>query len=109
MLVTTTPQLEGRKIIKYHGVVTGMAIMGADIIKDFLAGIRNIVGGRSTAYEGELERAKTTAIAEMSQQAQSMGANAVVGMDLDYETISIGSGNMLMVSASGTAVTTDVE
>jgi len=109
MLVTTTPQLEGKKITRYHGIVTGMAIMGADIIKDFLAGIRNVIGGRSSAYEGELERAKTTAIAEMSQQAEVMGANAVIGVDLDYETISIGSGNMLMVSASGTAVTTDAE
>jgi len=109
MLVTTTPHLEGKKIITYHGIVTGMAIMGADIIKDFLAGIRNIVGGRSSAYEGELEQAKNTALAEMSQQADRLGANAVVGVDLDYETIAIGQGNMLMVSASGTAVVYESE
>ena len=109
MLVTTTPYLEGRKIVKYHGLVTGTAIMGADIIKDFLAGIRNVIGGRSSAYEGELEQAKNTAVAEMSQQAAAMGANAVVGMDLDYESISMGNGNMLMVSACGTAVTCEGE
>jgi uncharacterized protein YbjQ (UPF0145 family) len=109
MLITTTPYLEGKKIIKYYGLVTGVAIMGADIVKDFLAGIRNIVGGRSAAYEGELDRAKTTAVEEMAKQAEALGANAVVGVDLDYETISMGQGNMLMVSAAGTAVLTESE
>jgi uncharacterized protein YbjQ (UPF0145 family) len=104
MLVVTTPHLEGRKIVRYYGIVTGLAIMGANIVKDLLAGIRDIVGGRSQAYESELEQAKSTAIQEMSQQAESLGANAVVGVDLDYETVQMGQGNMLMVSASGTAV-----
>ncbi len=104
MLVTTTPQLEGQKIVKYYGLVTGMAIMGANIVKDFLAGIHNVIGGRSTEYEGELEAAKTTAVQEMTAQAEALGANAVVGVDLDYESVQMGQGNMLMVSASGTAV-----
>ncbi len=105
MLVTTTPTIEGKKITKYHGMVSGEAILGANIFKDFFAGIRDIVGGRSAAYEKELRQAKQIAINEMIDQASSLGANAVVGVDLDYETIGIGSGgNMLMVSASGTAV-----
>lgn len=105
MLIVTTPQLQGKKITKYHGLVTGEAIMGANIVKDFLAGIRDIVGGRSQAYEGELRLAKDTAIQEMAQDAERLGANAVVGVDIDYESIQIGQGgNMLMVSASGTAV-----
>ncbi len=104
MLVITTPNIEGKKIIKYIGLVSGEAIMGANIFKDFFAGIRDIVGGRSAAYEKELRTAKEIAIQEMSQQAQSMGGNAVIGVDLDYETIGGGGGNMLMVSASGTAV-----
>ncbi|MGE5805025.1 MAG: heavy metal-binding domain-containing protein [Ignavibacteria bacterium] len=104
MLVITTPNIEGKKIIKYIGLVSGEAIMGANIFKDFFAGIRDIVGGRSAAYEKELRTAKEIAVQEMVQQAQSMGGNAVIGVDLDYETISGGGGNMLMVSASGTAV-----
>jgi uncharacterized protein YbjQ (UPF0145 family) len=104
MLVITTPNIEGKKIIKYIGLVSGEAIMGANIFKDFFAGIRDIVGGRSAAYEKELRTAKEIAIQEMVQQAQSMGGNAVIGVDLDYETIGGGGGNMLMVSASGTAV-----
>jgi uncharacterized protein YbjQ (UPF0145 family) len=105
MLIVTTPGIEGKKIVKIFGLVSGEAILGANIFKDFFAGIRDIVGGRSAAYEGELRKAKDVAIEEMSQQAKSLGANAVVGVDLDYESIGIGSrGNMLMVSASGTAV-----
>jgi len=105
MLVLTTPTIEGKKITKYYGLVSGEAILGANIFKDFFAGIRDIVGGRSAAYEKELRQAKQIAVNEMIDQANSLGANAVVGVDLDYETIGIGSGgNMLMVSASGTAV-----
>ena len=105
MLVLTTPTIEGKKITKYYGMVSGEAILGANIFKDFFAGIRDIVGGRSAAYEKELRQAKQIAINEMIDQANSFGANAIVGVDLDYETIGIGSGgNMLMVSASGTAV-----
>ncbi|OGD23267.1 MAG: hypothetical protein A2Y69_12735 [Candidatus Aminicenantes bacterium RBG_13_59_9] len=103
MLITTTPQVEGKRIKAYLGLVSGEAIMGADIFKDLFAGIRNIVGGRAAAYEQELRRAKDIALEEMVQDAQSLGANAVVGVDLDYETLGQG-GNMLMVSASGTAV-----
>jgi len=105
MLVLTTPNIEGQKIVKYIGLVSGEAILGANIFKDFFAGIRDIVGGRSAAYENELRKAKDIAIEEMKEQARTLGANAVVGVDLDYETIGIGSGgNMLMVSASGTAI-----
>jgi uncharacterized protein YbjQ (UPF0145 family) len=105
MLISTTPQLEGKKIVKYLGLVSGEAILGANIFKDFFAGIRDIVGGRSAAYEQELRKAKTIAIEEMTREANSLGANAILGVDLDYETIGIGKGgNMLMVSASGTAV-----
>ena len=104
MLVTTTPTIEGKPISEYYGLVSGEAIMGANIFKDIFASIRDIVGGRSEAYEKELRKAKDTAIAEMCSDASRMGANAVVAVDLDYETISSGSGNMLMVTASGTAV-----
>lgn len=105
MLVLTTPMVEGKKIERYFGIVSGEAILGANIFKDFFAGIRDIVGGRSAAYEKELRKAKQVALEEMTAEAAAMGANAVVGVDLDYETItSGGSGNMLMVSASGTAV-----
>ncbi|HKB85193.1 MAG TPA: heavy metal-binding domain-containing protein [Ignavibacteriaceae bacterium] len=104
MLVTTTNVVEGKKITQYFGIVSGEAIMGTNIFKDIFAGIRDIVGGRSAAYEKELRRAKDIAVAEMVENAQAMGANAVVGVDLDYETIGGGTGNMLMVSASGTAV-----
>jgi len=105
MLVLTTPTIEGKKIVKYLGLVSGEAILGANIFKDFFAGIRDIVGGRSAAYERELRKAKEIAIEEMKEDARALGGNAVVGVDLDYETISLGrSGGMLMVSASGTAV-----
>lgn len=105
MLISTTPNIEGRKIVKYLGLVSGEAIMGANIFKDFFAGIRDIVGGRSAAYEKELRRAKEVALEEMKTQAQALGANAILAVDLDYETINVASGtNMLLVSASGTAV-----
>ena len=105
MLVVTTPMIEGKKITNYMGLVSGEAIMGANIFKDLFAGIRDIVGGRSAAYEKELRRAKELAIQEMCQEAEQMGANAVISVDLDYETIQVGQGgSMLMVSASGTAV-----
>jgi uncharacterized protein YbjQ (UPF0145 family) len=105
MLISTTPTLEGKKIVNYLGLVSGEAILGANIFRDFFAGIRDIVGGRSAAYEKELKQAKEIAIQEMVEQAESLGGNAVVGVDLDYETIGIArGGNMLMVSASGTAV-----
>jgi uncharacterized protein YbjQ (UPF0145 family) len=104
MLLTTTSTIEGREL-QYLGIVTGEAILGANVFKDFFAGIRDIVGGRSAAYEGELRKAKDIAMREMSEQAARMGANAVIGIDLDYETIQIGNGGaMMMVSASGTAV-----
>ena len=105
MLTLTTPVIDGKKILNYHGIVSGEAILGANIFRDLFAGIRDIVGGRSAAYEKELRRAKVIAIEEMQKEAHSMGANAVVGVDLDYETI--GKGTMLMVSASGTAVTVE--
>lgn len=105
MLVTTTHTLDGKQVVEYMGLVSGEAIMGANIFKDFFAGIRDIVGGRSAAYERELRSAKKLALDEMTEEALSLGANAVIGVDLDYETISVGSGGtMLMVSASGTAV-----
>jgi uncharacterized protein YbjQ (UPF0145 family) len=105
MLIVTTDSIEGRKITKHLGLVSGEAILGANIFRDFFAGIRDIVGGRSAAYEQELRKAKDIALQEMSQQASALGANAVVAVDLDYETISVGNGGgMLMVSASGTAV-----
>jgi len=104
MLAVTTPSIEGKKVVKYIGIVSGEAILGANIFKDFFAGIRDIVGGRSAAYEKELRSAKDIAIQEMSDQAQRLGGNAVLAVDLDYETIGGGSGNMLMVTASGTAV-----
>ncbi len=105
MIVSTTPSLEGHKITAYNGLVTGEAIMGANVFKDLFAGIRDIVGGRSAAYEAELEKARETAVQEMQERAARMGANAVVGVDLDYEVIGQ-NGSMLMVSASGTAVST---
>jgi uncharacterized protein YbjQ (UPF0145 family) len=103
MIVSTTPTLEGRTIAEYRGLVTGEAILGANIFKDLFAGIRDIVGGRSGAYEQELARARQIAIEEMSAAAQAMGADAIVGVDLDYETVGQ-AGSMLMVTASGTAV-----
>jgi uncharacterized protein YbjQ (UPF0145 family) len=105
MLVLTTPSVEGKRIVHHYGLVSGEAILGANIFKDIFAGIRDIVGGRSAAYEKELRKAKDIAIGEMIEQARALGANAIVGVDLDYETIQVGSGGgMLMVSASGTAV-----
>ncbi|MCB2229555.1 YbjQ family protein [bacterium] len=105
MLITTTNVIEGKQVTQYHGLVSGEAIMGANIFKDIFASIRDIVGGRSQAYEQELQKAKQIAIDEMIAKAQGMGANAVIGVDIDYESISMGSSNMLMVAASGTAVT----
>lgn len=103
MLLTTTPQVEGRPVRKYLGVVSGTAILGANLFKDFFAGIRDIVGGRAAAYEAELEKARELAMAELRDNAEALGANAVLGIDLDYETVGA-QGTMLMVSVSGTAV-----
>ncbi|MEX0337895.1 MAG: heavy metal-binding domain-containing protein [Arenibacterium sp.] len=103
MIVTTTPSVEGRRITRYHGIVVGEAILGANVVRDLFAGITDILGGRSGAYEEELGRARETALGEMEDHARSRGADAIVGVDLDYEVIN----NMLMVSASGTAVTLD--
>lgn len=103
MIVTTTPSVEGRRITAYKGIVVGEAILGANVIRDLFAGITDILGGRSGAYEQELGKARATALAEMEGHAAALGASAVVGVDLDYEVIN----NMLMVSASGTAVVLD--
>ena len=103
MLVTTTPNVEGKRIEQYLGIVAGEAILGANVFRDLLAGLRDIVGGRSSAYERELERARSLAVDEMVQKAKVLGANAVVGVDIDYEVVG-SNGSMLMVSASGTAV-----
>jgi uncharacterized protein YbjQ (UPF0145 family) len=104
MLVSTTSTLQDRKITKYLGLVSGEAILGANIFKDLFAGIRDIIGGRSAAYEKELKKAKDIATEEMIQQVTMLGGNAVIGVDIDYETISPGTGSMLMVAVSGTAV-----
>ena len=104
MLLTSTPNIEGKKIVKYIGLVCGDAILGANIFKDIFASITDIIGGRSAAYEKELRRAKELAIDEMKQEARHLGANAIVGIDIDYETISSGSGNMLIVNTNRTAV-----
>ena len=101
MIVTTTPTVEGHQITVYHGVVVGEAILGANVFRDLFAGITDIIGGRSSAYEASLQEARETALGELQARAEGMGGNAVVGVDLDYEVIN----NMLMVSASGTAVT----
>lgn len=103
MLLATTPIIEGKRITTYYGIVSGETIIGANVFRDFFASIRDIVGGRSGSYEEVLRQAKDTALKEMSEQARQMGANAVIGVDLDYETVG-GSGSMLMVTASGTAV-----
>jgi len=103
MIITTTPSVEGKTITNYLGIVTGEAIMGANLFKDLFAGIRDIVGGRSAVYERELQNARDVAIAEMSERASRIGAQAVVGVDLDYEVLGQTNG-MLMVSVSGTAV-----
>ncbi|BBL26476.1 MULTISPECIES: heavy metal-binding domain-containing protein [Comamonas] len=103
MIVTTTPSIEGQSITRYCGVVAGEAILGANMFKDMFAGIRDLVGGRSATYERELQKAREIALRELQERAAALGANAVVGVDLDYEVLGQGNG-MLMVSASGTAV-----
>jgi len=103
MLMSTTSTLEGRPVAQYLGVVTGEVIVGANIFKDLFAGIRDIVGGRSGSYESTLRDARQTALDELKQEARALGADAVIGIDLDYEVLGQG-GSMLMVSASGTAV-----
>jgi uncharacterized protein YbjQ (UPF0145 family) len=101
MIQTTTPSIEGHRITAYHGIVVGEAILGANIVRDLFAGIRDIVGGRSAAYEASLHEARETALGELAERAKSVGGNAV-GIDLDYEVV---GQSMLMVSASGTSVT----
>ncbi|MCG1035084.1 heavy metal-binding domain-containing protein [Polaribacter sargassicola] len=103
MIITTTPTIENKPVTKYLGIITGETIIGANIFKDFFAGIRDIVGGRSGSYEKVLREAKDSALKEMQEIALSLGANAIVGVDLDYETVGP-NGGMLMVTASGTAV-----
>ena len=103
MTITTTPTIEGHPVREYKGLVTGETIIGANFVKDFFASIRDIVGGRSGSYERVLREAKDTALKEMEEQARAIGANAVVGIDLDYEALG-NNGSMLMVTASGTAV-----
>ena len=105
MIVTTTPSIQGAQSTKYIGIVTGEAIMGANLFKDFFASIRDVVGGRSAAYEQELEKARNTAMNEMVEKATQQGANAIIGVDLDYETVGK-NGSMLMVTCAGTAVVT---
>ncbi len=103
MIVTTTSSIEGKSITRYCGIVTGEAVLGANLFKDLFAGIRDLVGGRSATYEKELQRARDVALSELEERAASLGANAVVGIDLDYEVLGQNNG-MLMVSATGTAV-----
>ena len=103
MLLTTTPNIPGREITQYFGIVSGETIIGANLFKDFFAGIRDIVGGRASSYESVLREAKESALQEMSDQAARMGANAVIGIDLDFETVGA-NGSMLMVTVAGTAV-----
>jgi uncharacterized protein YbjQ (UPF0145 family) len=103
MQLTTTPSIDGKRVTKYCGVVAGEAILGANLFKDLFAGIRDLVGGRSATYEKELQRARDIALEELRQRAQDLGANAVIGIDIDYEVMGKENG-MLMVSASGTAV-----
>lgn len=102
MIVSTTPTLEGHRIVAYHGVVVGEAILGANVVRDLFAGITDIIGGRSGAYEASLQQARETALQELQERAAAAGGNAVVGVDLDYEVV---GNSMLMVSASGTSVT----
>lgn len=104
MLVTTTSVIEGGRITRYYGIVSGETIIGANVFRDFFASIRDVVGGRSGSYEEVLREAKDTALREMQEQVRLLGANAVIGVDLDYETVG-SSGSMLMVTACGTAVT----
>lgn len=103
MLITTTPNIEGKTIVEYRGIVAGQAVMGANIFKDLFASIRDVVGGRSGTYERELQKARELALEEMQERARTLGANAVVGIDLDYEVMGK-DGGMMMVSANGTAV-----
>ncbi|HOK63597.1 MAG TPA: putative heavy metal-binding protein [Soehngenia sp.] len=103
MIITTTPTVDGKKIVEYKGIVFGEVISGVDFIKDFAAGLSNFFGGRSKSYEGELIEAREAALREMTERAKTLGANAVVGVDIDYEVLGQG-GNMMMVTASGTAV-----
>ncbi|MEW6428476.1 MAG: heavy metal-binding domain-containing protein [Thermodesulfobacteriota bacterium] len=103
MIITTTPSLEGKRIVAYLGIVVGEAVLGANIFRDLFAGIRDVVGGRSGSYEKELSRARQIALDEMAEKAHALGADAVVGVDLDYEVLGEKNG-MMMVSASGTAV-----
>lgn len=104
MLITTTTSIEGRQIKEYLGVIAGEAVLGVNIFKDMFAGIRDIIGGRSASYEKELEKGRQTAIEDISAKARELGADAIVGVDIDYEVLGSGTGNMLMVSVSGTAV-----
>ena len=103
MIITTTPNVEGKKVARYLGIVTGETIMGANFLKDFAAGLADFFGGRASAYENELIKAKEIALNEMQERAEQIGANAILGVDLDYETVG-SNGSMLMVSISGTAV-----
>ena len=105
MILTTASLVGDKRVVQHLGIVSGEAILGANVFRDFFAGIRDIVGGRSAGYERSLREAKDTAMREMIQQAEALGANAVIGIDIDYETIGIGNGgSMLMVAVSGTAV-----
>jgi uncharacterized protein YbjQ (UPF0145 family) len=104
MIITTTQSVEGRRIVAYHGIVTGEAILGANFVRDFFASIRDVVGGRSGSYEKVMRSARDTALEEMAGEARSKGANAIVGVDLDYGALGKDEG-MMMVTASGTAVT----
>lgn len=106
MIITTTPSIEGKKIVAYNGIVFGEVIAGVNFAKDFVAGLSNFFGGRSATYEEELLNARTTALQELEQRAYTLGANAVVGVDIDYEVLGSDNG-MLMVTASGTAVTVE--
>lgn len=103
MILSTTPSLEGKTIVEYKGIVVGEVVAGVNFVKDFAAGLSNVFGGRSGSYEGELIQARKEALRELEERALALGANAVVGLDLDYEVLGQG-GNMLMVTASGTAV-----
>ncbi|HNU79691.1 MAG TPA: putative heavy metal-binding protein [Bacillota bacterium] len=103
MIITTTPSVEGRKVKEYKGIVFGEVISGVNFIKDFAAGLSNFFGGRSGSYEGELIEAREAALREIEKRAVALGANAIIGVDIDYEVLGQG-GNMLMVTASGTAV-----
>ncbi len=106
MIITTTSDVQGRRIVQYHGLVTGEAILGANVVRDFFASVRDVVGGRSGAYEKVLKSARDSALDEMVAEAKARGADAVVGVDLDYEVLGK-EGSMLMVAASGTAVKLD--